>query len=183
MSSSTAGSAGANTLSGAVVATGGASSPSTTGPAGATWAVPCQSGAGRNRNRGVNGTGEDPGVIVGIIASYYASVANSAVRIYCTISVVQKCFGGPGCPDPPKQEKRGEGDTRIIAYLARFASINCFGGTESAKGAKNDHYLPSGAGLTVARLAGRTGLPTGRVCQRWLHPLHRRRRPDARRRK
>src|SRR5206468_624182 len=34
------------------------------------------------------------------------------------------CLRGPGCPDPLKQEKRGEGDTAIIAYVPGFASPN-----------------------------------------------------------
>src|SRR5262249_13938328 len=38
---------------------------------------------------------------------------------YCSILPLRthKCLGGPGYPDPPKQEKRGEGDNGIISYL------------------------------------------------------------------
>src|SRR5215216_1689299 len=106
MSSSIAGSAGANTLSGAVVATGGASSPKTNGPLGAARAVACQSAAGRSRNRGVKGTGFDPGVIVGMITSYHALVTNSAVKPI--VSLPHKNVSGGLVTQTPRNKRREE---------------------------------------------------------------------------
>ncbi|NOK58330.1 MAG: hypothetical protein GFH27_549279n136 [Chloroflexi bacterium AL-W] len=52
--------------------------------------------------------------------TYYHFVYTVSRQNYANnmeIKETPKCLRGPGLPDPPKQEKRGEGDIGIISYL------------------------------------------------------------------
>jgi hypothetical protein len=63
----------------------------------------------------------------------------------------ETCLKGPGCPDPLRQEKRGEGDIGIIAYLWAFASPNfVFSGTDDAI----SHVSPRNSYYGLADISG-----------------------------